>query len=141
MEQKDINTSADQNAQAKEHDSSQDAPLPPKAKESAGKTAATKPKRKSLKPNKEISKLLSLLIKYQVAIILLLIGGLLALTALRMLHYANPASDDARVQENLSKFKKIHIDQKTVQRIEQLKDSNVSAGTKIENNRTNPFSE
>jgi hypothetical protein len=141
MEQKDINTSADQNTQAKEHDPSQDAPLPPKDKESEGKTAATKPKRKNLKPNKEISKLLSLLIKYQVAIILLLIGGLLALTALRMLHYANPASDDARVQENLSKFKKIHIDQKTVQRIEQLKDSNVSAGTKIENNRTNPFSE
>jgi hypothetical protein len=141
MEQKENNSYVDQSAPGKDRPSSQ---APPQSSDDKGvqdKNTGTKPKRKAVKANKELSKLLSLFIKYQVVIIVLLIGGLLTITALRMLHYANPASDDVRIQENLSKFKKIHIDQKTVRRIEQLQDSNVSAGTKLENNRTNPFSE
>jgi hypothetical protein len=79
--------------------------------------------------------------RFQITIITLAVVGLLAITALRMMHYADPAADDTRVQENLSKFKQIHIDQKTVQKIKSLKDSQTSTSPNIEGNRSNPFSE
>jgi hypothetical protein len=99
--------------------------------------------KKNAKPNpsKSFNNFIKKVSKYQAAIMLIVVGGLLALTALRMLHYANPPADDKKIQENLTKFKKIHIDQKTVQRIEQLKDSEAAPGTSIENSRTNPFAE
>jgi hypothetical protein len=111
--------------------------------ENGDKTDSDSPKKKKthFKPNKDINKLLRIVIKYRVAVIMIFIGGLLTLTALKMLHYSDPPADDARIQENLSKFKKIRIDQKTVQRIDQLQDSQVAPGTSIENGRTNPFAE
>jgi hypothetical protein len=115
---------------------------PPNIKDGEDKPALEKQKKKRyLKPTKQFDKSVKFISKYQVAVVLIVIGGLLALTALRMLHYSNPPANDARIQENLSKFKKIYIDQKTVQRIEQLQDSKVSPGTNIQNGRTNPFAE
>jgi hypothetical protein len=79
--------------------------------------------------------------RYQATIIALAVALLLALTSLRMLRYMNPPVDDNQVQKNLSKFKQIRIDPKIVQKIEQLQSTGTSASPKIENSRTNPFSE
>jgi hypothetical protein len=84
---------------------------------------------------------LKLLARYQTTIIALAIVGLLGLTALRMLHYTDPPIDENHVEQNLSKFKQIRVDSKTVQRIQQLQNSGTKTGPVIENGRTNPFSE
>lgn len=80
-------------------------------------------------------------VRYQAPIIMVLIGALLAITALRMLSYSNPAPSDERVQQNISKFKKININPKVVERINQLSDSQTSTGTNVKDGRNNPFSE
>jgi hypothetical protein len=103
---------------------------------------ATKaPEKRKIDIKGKLQKKLKIVAKYQAPIMAIIIAGLLTLTALRMLHYANPTPDDAKVKENLSKFKKINIDSKTVERIKKLSDSNSSTGANIEKNRTNPFSE
>jgi hypothetical protein len=79
--------------------------------------------------------------RYQSTIIALAVVGLLGLTTLRMLHYTDPPVDENRVEQNLSKFKQIRIDSKTVQKINQLQNSGTRTGPQIENGRTNPFSE
>src|SRR5438132_1829807 len=66
--------------------------------------------------------------RYQTTIIALAVAGLLGLTALRMLHYTNPPADANRVEQNLSKFKQIRIDSKTVQKIKQLQNSGTTTG-------------
>jgi hypothetical protein len=79
--------------------------------------------------------------RYQSTIIALAVVGLLGLTALRMLHYTDPPVDENQVQANLSKFKQIRIDSKTVQKIQQLQNSGTRTGPQIETGRSNPFSE
>jgi hypothetical protein len=90
---------------------------------------------------KQLQGVLTQAVRFQVTIIALVVVGLLALTALRMLHYSDPGSDEARVQDNISKFKQIHLDHKTVQKINSLSSSQTSTSPNIENNRSNPFSE
>jgi hypothetical protein len=104
-----------------------------------GDKAATKANK--LDAKRQLREALNLAARYQVTIIAVAVVGLLALTALRMMHYADPATDDSKVQDNLSKFKQVHIDQKLVQRINQLNDSHTSASPSLGSNRSNPFSE
>ena len=89
----------------------------------------------------QIQELLVKAERFQITIITLAVFGLLAITALRMMHYADPATDDAKVQANLSKFQQIHINQKVVQKIKSLNDNQTSINPNIEGNRSNPFSE
>src|ERR1700754_2226088 len=95
----------------------------------APKEGPKKKKHGSSETFKKISKKVS---RYQAPIIIILIGALLAITALRMMRYASPLSDDQKVQENLSKFKKINIDKNTVERIKGLKDTQATTGTSVE---------
>jgi hypothetical protein len=103
----------------------------------------TKPeeKKKSLNIKPRIEKSMKIIKQYQVPIIALAITGLLSITALRMMHYASPAANEARIQENLKNFKQVRIDQKVVDQIKSLKTSNSKPKTDIEAGRTNPFSE
>jgi hypothetical protein len=89
----------------------------------------------------KIKQLLELAIKYQITIIVVAIVSLLSITALKMLNYADPSTDDVAVQENLKKFHQIHINQKAVDKIKALKESQASTGTNLESGRSNPFSE
>jgi hypothetical protein len=90
---------------------------------------------------KKLKQLLELAIKYQITIIVVAIVSLLSITALKMLNYADPSTDDVAVQENLKKFHQIHINQKAVDKIKALKESQASTGTNLESGRSNPFSE
>jgi hypothetical protein len=65
---------------------------------------------------------LKLAARYETTIVALAVA-LLAITSLRMLHYMSPQTDDAKVQETLTKNKKIRIDQKTVEKLKQLQDN------------------
>jgi hypothetical protein len=89
----------------------------------------------------KLKQLLELAIKYQITIIVVAIVSLLSITALKMLNYADPSTDDVAVQENLKKFHQIHINQKAVDKIKALKESQASTGTNLESGRSNPFSE
>jgi hypothetical protein len=98
-------------------------------------------KKKSLNIKPKIEKAFKVFHRYHVPIIAFTVSGLLVITAIRMMHYASPVADDARIQENLKSFKQIRIDQKVVRQIKDLKTSNSKPGADIENGRTNPFSE
>jgi hypothetical protein len=89
---------------------------------------------------KRFSRAAAFVIRYQVVIMAVFVGGLLGITAIRMLHYANPTMNQDKYQQDLSQFKTVHIDKKTVDRINQLNDTGVAPGTDI-TNRTNPFAE
>lgn len=119
----------------------------PKAIENPKTEATVKPDKIKDKKNSmgalkhEAQAALKTVARYQAPIIMILIGALLAITALRMLSYSNPSASDERVQQNLSSFKKIQIDPKVVNRINQLSDSQTSTGTQVKDGRNNPFSE
>ena len=100
-----------------------------------------KPKKSSANLKYQIHKGLNLVIKFQVVIIAVSIGLLLAITALRMISYSNPSASDEKIQQNLSKLKKINIDPKVVERIEQLSDTQTSTNVNVRDSRNNPFSE
>ncbi len=106
----------------------------------AGVTAlkASKPK---IGLKEQLGKSLQLAMKFQAPVVAIVIVGLLAFTALRMLHYVDPPADYSRVQENLNKFKRVRIDPKTVQRIKQLSNSQSTPTPSLQTGRTNPFSE
>jgi hypothetical protein len=115
-----------------------------------GKKDAENPNQSSGKPKnkmdikelkRQAQKGLRLAGRYQTTIIALGVALLLAVTALRMLRYMDPPLDDNRVQQNLSKFKQVRIDQKTVQKIKSLQDSGASTNTSLQTGRNNPFSE
>jgi hypothetical protein len=110
---------------------------PPKPKE------ANKPAEKKSNLNfvPQIKKAIQTAQHYQVPIIIIAVSGLLAITALRMLHYANPEIDDLRVQENTTKVKQVRINQKVVERIRQLGKDDKPAKADKETGRTNPFAE
>jgi hypothetical protein len=109
----------------------------------AGKAAAAgKTKKKfSLDLRSRLGGILQVVSHFQTTIIALAVVGLLAITALRMLQYTDPAVDQDRLQANLSKFKQIRIDSQTVSKIRQLQGSGTTTGPVIETGRTNPFSE
>ncbi len=79
--------------------------------------------------------------KHQAVIITLAVTAVLALTSLQMLHFTNPPVDDARAQENISKLKRIKIDDDIVQQIQSLQASNATASPDVDEGRVNPFSE
>lgn len=113
-----------------------------KPTDSKGTATVLKSKKiKSLNLSQQFKQILQLIVRYQVVIIIVLVTGLLALTTLKMLRYSDPAPDEQRTQENLSKIKPIHLDTKAVERIKQLNDSQTSTSSNIQNNRSNPFSE
>jgi hypothetical protein len=89
----------------------------------------------------QLRKILKLASRYETTLIALAVATLLALTSLKMLHYMDPPIDDGRVQDSLSKYKKVHIDPKVVEKIKQLQDSGTSTNPNLENGRTNPFTE
>jgi hypothetical protein len=90
---------------------------------------------------KQLNQLLKLGSRYETSLVALLVATLLTVTSLRMLHYMDPPVDDSQVQQSLAKSTKIRIDPKIVQRIGQLKESGTTTPTKVEGNRTNPFTE
>ena len=100
-----------------------------------------KPQKEKLDLRSQLQAKLKLAAKYQTTIIALAIAGLLGLTALRMLHYTDAPVDENRVEQNLSKFKQIRIDSKTVQKIQQLQNSGTNTGPQLESGRSNPFNE
>ena len=84
----------------------------------------------------------NLALRHESSIIALAVAALLALTSLRMLQYMDPQVDDAKVQESISKSKKVKIDPETVQRLNSLQDSGTTTSPQLEpSQRTNPFSE
>jgi hypothetical protein len=60
-----------------------------------------------------------------------------------MLHYMDPPIDDTKVQDILAKNKKIRIDPKVVDKLNQLQDSGTTTppAAQVESGRTNPFTE
>jgi len=98
-------------------------------------------KKSSLDLKPKLKAGLKLLNHHEATVVALAVSLLLAATALRMLHYMDPPVDDTKVQENLSKVKRIRIDSKTTQRLTQLQESGTSTGTNLGGGRTNPFSE
>ncbi len=87
----------------------------PKVQSNDAKTVKDTPKveTKEEKPKKRpgslphtLKKASSTVGRYQAPAITIIVVIMLAVTALRILHYANPLSDDARTKEDLSKFKK-----------------------------------
>jgi hypothetical protein len=91
----------------------------------------------------QLNHVLKITARYETTIVALAVALLLAITSLRMLHYMNPQTDDAKVQEVLAKNNKIKIDQKTVERLKQLQANGAStpAPTNTQSGRTNPFTE
>jgi hypothetical protein len=97
-------------------------------------------KKRSLDPRTQVKKLLKILEFYQVPIIIIAISVLLSLTALRMMHYANPDADEGRIEANSTKFKQVRINQKIVEKVRELgKDAPPIDHTQT--GRINPFSE
>jgi hypothetical protein len=91
----------------------------------------------------QLNHVLKFTARYETTIVALAVALLLAVTSLRMLHYMNPQTDDAKVQEVLAKNNKIKIDQKTVERLKELQANGASTPTptKTQAGRTNPFTE
>lgn len=109
-------------------------------------------KKEEIKPKKEQPKqsfslkhygrnITSNLLKYEIIVVAVIVGGILGFTTLRMLNYTNPPADAERSSENLKKLKRITIDPKVIEKIKQLSDSETSTSANIDQNRNNPFSE
>lgn len=104
--------------------------------------AAGKEKRSAMQSLKDQFRQLGRqILRYQTTIIFLVVAGLLALTATRMLRYSNPPINDARVQQNMAKYQKTRIDPKIVQKIKALQSGGSTSSPVIQDGRTNPFSE
>jgi hypothetical protein len=91
--------------------------------------------------NNQLKRILKLTAHYETTIIAIAVAAVLAATSLRMLHYVDPPIDDSRVQDIVAKNKKVRIDPKTVQKLQQLQDSGSTPTVKVENGRINPFTE
>jgi hypothetical protein len=91
----------------------------------------------------QLNQALKLAARYETTIVALAVASLLAVTSLRMLHYMSPPVDDAKVQETLTKNKKVRIDQKTVEKLKKLQDNGAKppTPTQTQTGRTNPFTE
>ncbi len=81
------------------------------------------------------------LLKYEIIVVAIIVGGILGFTTLRMLNYTNPSADAGRLSENLTKLKRITIDPTVIEKIKQLSDSQTSTSANVDQNRSNPFSE
>lgn len=81
------------------------------------------------------------IVGHQLFFVILLIALVVALTALQMLRYSDPPADENRAQENITKVKRIVIDENVVSQINELRDPGVSASPDINSSRTNPFNE
>jgi hypothetical protein len=92
---------------------------------------------------KQLIRVLKLADHYETTIIAVAVAALLAITSLRMLHYMDPPIDDTKVQDILAKNKKIRIDPKVVDKLNQLQDSGTTTppAAQVESGRTNPFTE
>jgi hypothetical protein len=112
-----------------------------KKSEEAGQAGEKASKNPAADIKKQLSHVLATAEHYETTIIAVAVAVLLTLTSLRMLHYMDPPIDDNKVQDILSKNKKIRIDSSIVDKLKQLQDSGTTAPTKVESNRSNPFTE
>ncbi len=75
-----------------------------------------------------------------VVVMILLIVSLAVVLRIRQLD--NKPADQAYIEENSLSLKSVNFNQKAIEQIETLRDSNVAApGTQLPGNRQNPFSE
>jgi hypothetical protein len=112
-----------------------------KIADDAGQAGVKTDKNPSGDIKKQLGRVLKLAAHYETTIIAVAVAALLTLTSLRMLHYMDPPIDDNKVQDILTKNKKIRIDPKVVDNLKQLQDSGTTAPTHVDSNRTNPFTE
>jgi hypothetical protein len=113
-------------------------------KKPAGNEAQTgnkAPKNQAANLKRQLELIIKLARRYETTIIAVAVATLLTITSLRMLHYMDPQVDDAKVQDILAKNKKVRIDPKIVQKLQQLQDSGTTTTTRVESGRTNPFTE
>ncbi len=104
-----------------------------------GKKSESKESTDSLR--KSLDKYIAIVARHRAFLITMMVVLVLAITSLQMLKFTDPPVDETRAQENVSKLKRIKLDDNIVEQIKQLRDSDATASPNIDKGRTNPFSE
>ncbi len=77
--------------------------------------------------------------RYKLIIGLLLIVGMVSYIDFRIDHYTGTQSDQAQLEESLSKIKRVRFNSTAIEQIKQLEDPGTTVSPDLPENRTNPF--
>lgn len=99
------------------------------------------PKANANDVGKSLQKLGATIARRQTSIIAIVVIVILSLTTLRMLQLIDPPVDEDKAAENLAQVKRVRIDEKAIDQIKALQDSQASANSNLNSGRTNPFNE
>jgi len=89
----------------------------------------------------KLTELLTKLKQYASFIFVLLILGAFGFLTIRIRGYVSSEPSDEAVNEKLSTLQRPRIDQKTIDKIQQLEDNSVQVKSLFEQARDNPFQE
>lgn len=78
-------------------------------------------------------------VRYIVIISILLVALVFAFLTYRIASYSNQEPNDDQIEERLSTFRSVKLDDAAVQKIEELQDRNISLESLFNNGRANPF--
>lgn len=77
--------------------------------------------------------------RYAVIIFIVIVSLVFAFLVYRIASYSNQEPNDDQIEERLSSFSSVKLDDETVQKIEELQDRNISLESLFNNGRANPF--